>query len=123
MLYMIKKAAAVLAVAAVAVLGLQAPAQAYPNCASTQICFYDLFNGNTGIWEQDSADRPGCTTLPPSIRNRISSVDNITVTGSAIIVYTTSSNCTGANHNTIWAGTQGNMSGTWNNNIDSYYVT
>lgn len=96
------------------------PAVAYSNCPSTSICFYSGYNGNTRIIDHDAQDRPGCFNMVPN--DVMSSVDNnSSQPDHDIRVYPNSENCTGIS-SLIYANTEGNMAGQWDNSINSYYV-
>ena len=121
---MIKRLMALLALLVTTLgLGLAATsgsAQAYASCPSTSICFYDGYNGNYRIVDHDAADRPGCFNIVPN--NVISSVDNnSTLADHDIRVYTNSEDCTGVS-GLIYANTEGNMSGQWDNSINSVWI-
>jgi hypothetical protein len=118
----IKALAAGFAILLATTLGLavSSPAHALVDCNTGLICFFDSYNGGTTpIFKRDPEDRPGCLSLSP---NRTSSIDNNTIyLDHDIRVYVNSSSCTGLS-TLVYAGTQGNMAGQWDNSIDSMYL-
>lgn len=101
-------------------LVVAAPAQAkLINCNTGLICFFSTYDGGTKIFDRDPEDRPGCLSVPS---NSTSSIDNNTIyLDHDIRVYINSSSCTGLS-TLVYAGTQGNMAGQWDNSIDSMYL-
>lgn len=101
------------------VTAVATPAQAYASCSSGLICFFNGYNGSSMIFNRDPQDRPGCLSVPA---NQTSSVDNNTSQPDHDIrVYTNSSTCSGLS-TLIYANTEGNMAGQWDNSIDSMYL-
>lgn len=116
-----KRILAVISGAILGAVGVVAPAQAYPGCLSDAVCFYDGYNGKVFITDIDNAEPGHCHNLGSSGRNRINSIDNIGSGSNQLRVYTESTSCVG-HSTTVYANTEGNMSGEWLNSIDSIWV-
>jgi hypothetical protein len=118
----IKALAAGFAILLATTLGLavSSPAEAYSTCSSHYICFDSGYGGQgTRLLTRDPSDRPACESMPA---NQVSSIDNNTIYADHDIrVYVNSSNCTGLS-TLVYAGTEGNMAGQWDNSIDSMYL-
>jgi hypothetical protein len=95
-----------------------APAQAAtPICAANAICFADLVGGTSTEGISGTIARNTCRNLTHP--NTASEIDNETAVQWKVF---TGSGCTG-NVGTIFANTQGPMTGVFNNNIESAYRT
>ena len=95
------------------------PAQAVRACSAESICFYDV---NTSLASpmidhdgEDTADNE-CFTMASAYRNKTSYVQNRT---DYIWYVWTTTNCTGT-VGRLYANTNGDMTGMWNNSIKSY---
>ena len=97
------------------------PAQAYANCSSNLVCTFQYVNGGgSATFIADGADRPGCFKLRS--QNTTKSIDNNrSGTDYDMRVYTSDTGCTGLS-TVMYAGTEGNMSGTWYNSIGYIYI-
>ena len=124
---MLKKLSAVLAAFVLVLVGMLAsasPAQAYANCSSSLVCHFKAVNGGgLASFSADGADRPGCFKL--TYPNTTRSIDNNrTGTDYNMRVYVNGSGSTGCSglSTLVYAGTEGNMSGTWYDSIDYIYI-
>lgn len=110
-------AATVLGLGGVLLAG--SPAQAVRACSAESICFYDV---NTSLAapmvDHDGEDTSPneCHNLPSSARNKTSYVQNRT---DYIWYVYRSLNC-GGSVGRLYANTNGDMTGVWNNSIQSY---
>lgn len=110
---MIKKALAVLVLFSSMLIGV--PAYAAPGCVSNSICFHDTSVSNP-FEVRDVADTSTgeCHTLRPNITSYITN-------RTSRVWYVYANNiCTSFPAGTIYANSAGPMTGTWNNNIESY---